>query len=264
MSILKGENVVISEGCRIGSNVILEDGVYLDFNVIVRNNVTIKKGTYIGANSVLGEHPSNWNKPNVINEDRLVIGENSLIRSGAVIYGNSEIGESFQAGHNVTIRENTKIGNHCSVGTLSDIQGDCEIGNYVRFHSNVHVGMKTIIKDYVWVFPYVIFTNDPTPPSDVLLGVTVESFAIVATGSVILPGVHIASDSLVAAGAIVTKNVEQNSIVGGNPAKAISTIDRVKNKNTGENVYPWRYSFERGMPWESIGYDKWVKLTTSS
>ena len=258
MSYKKGNNITICDGCRISDDATLEDDVYLDFNVIVRSGVTVGKGAYIGANSILGEYTSEWHN-NRDSSPPLVIGSGSIIRSGAVIYGGSSIGAHFQTGHNVTIREKTAIGDHCSIGTLSDIQGDCEIGGYVRLHSNVHVGAKTKIKDYVWIFPYVVFTNDPTPPSDILLGVTVESFAIVATGSIILPGIHIESDTLVAAGAVVTKDVEKNTIVAGNPAKVISTIDKVKHRATGENVYPWRYAFERNMPWEGLGYDEWLE-----
>jgi hypothetical protein len=29
------------------------------------------------------------------------------------------------------------------------------------------------------------------------------------------------------------------------------------NKKTRH--YPWPYNFERGMPWEGIGYDEWLK-----
>ena len=264
MSFTKGNDVTICDGCKIGDDVILEDSVYLDYNVIIRDGVTVKKGTYIGANSILGEYQSDWYKNRSGGQHPLIIGENSLIRSGAILYSGSNIGSHFQSGHNVTIREKTTIGDHCSIGTLSDIQGDCTIGNYVRLHSNVHISMKSNIKDFVWIYPYVVLLNDPSPPSEILLGVTIESFAIIAVNCVILPGVHIDSDTLVATGAIVTKDVEKNTIVGGNPAKPFSTIDRIKHKLTGENIYPWRYSFERGMPWAGIGYDEWIKLTGSN
>ena len=52
--------------------------------------------------------------------------------------------------------ENTKIGNNVRVGTLSDIQHHCNIGNYVNIHSNVFVGEEGKIKDFVWVFPHVV------------------------------------------------------------------------------------------------------------
>ena len=187
----------------------------------------------------------------------MIIGENAIIRSGAIIYSGSEIGNNFQTGHRVTIREKAKIGDNVSVGTLSDIQGYCEIGNYVRMHSNVHIGQKSKIEDFVWIFPYTILTNDPTPPSDELVGVTLKSFSVIATGSIILPGVTVESDTLVAAGAIVTKDVHQGEVVGGNPAKVISNISKIKNRFTGEQVYPWRYTFKRGMPWEESNYETW-------
>lgn len=62
---------------------------------------------------------------------------------------------------------------------------------------------------------------------------------------------------MIAAGAIVTKNVEKYQVVGGNPAKPISDVRKIKNHITGEPVYPWKYHFERNMPWEGIGFEEW-------
>lgn len=243
----------------IGENVILEDDVYLDFGVIIRDNVHIKRGTFIGARSIIGEYVADFFKDPVNVIHPLVIGENSLIRSEAIIYGGSTIGDYFQTGHRVIIRENSVIGDHVRVGTLTDIQGDCEIGNYVSIHSKVFIGEKTIIKDFVWIFPHVILTNDPTPPSKTLLGIILEEFSVVSAGAIILPGVTIKKDGLVAAGAVVSKDVGEKKIVLGNPAKEVGDITRIKNRENGEQVYPWRYWFSRGMPWEEIGYENWVK-----
>lgn len=48
--------------------------------------------------------------------------------------------------------------------------------------------------------------------------------------SIILPGVTIGNNSIVASGAVVTKSIPSNVIVGGNPAKIISNIDKLKEK----------------------------------
>lgn len=253
------ELATIKENVIIGENVIIEDDVYIDCGVIIRDNVHIKKGTFIGARCIIGEYLVDFFDDHINKKHPLIIGCNSLIRSETIIYGDSVIGDNFQTGHRVTIREKTKIGNNVRVGTLSDIQGDCEIGNYVNMHSNVHIGQKSVIKDYVWIFPYVVLTNDPTPPSNNLVGVTIESFAIVATSSVVLPGIHIGRDSLVGAGSVVTRDVEKGKVVVGSPAKEIRDITEIKDKTTGKNIYPWRYTFERGMPWKGIGYKEWIK-----
>lgn len=254
-----GQGVTVKEGVIIGENVIIEDNVYLDYGCIVRDNVHIKKGSFIGARSILGEYLMDFYRDKINKVHPLIIGENALIRTENVIYGNTVIGDNFQSGHKVNIREDVRIGNNVRIGTLSDIQHHCSIGNYVSIHSKVFIGEKSKIKDYVWIFPNVILTNDPTPPSDELLGVTIESFAIVSTGSIILPGVHIHEDALVGAGAIVTKNVEKETVVFGNPAKEVCSVKKIKNKFTGKSVYPWRYTFKRGMPWEDSGYENWGK-----
>lgn len=252
-----GENIHIGHNCIIENNVVIGDNVYIDSSSIIRSNVTLGDNTFIGANCIIGEYLMDFCVDKKSHIHPLTIGANALIRSGSIIYAGSEIGCDFQTGHRVTIREESKIGNHVSVGTLSDIQGNCEIGNYVRMHSNVHIGQLSKIDSFVWIYPYVVLTNDPTPPSTHFVGVHVRSFAIVATGAIIMPGLEIGQDSLVAAGAIVTKPVEKYAVVGGNPAKKISDVRKIKNHFTGENAYPWRNEFERYMPWIGSDFKTW-------
>ena len=253
----RGKNVTISDGCQISSKAIIEDNVYIDYNCIIRDNVTIKEGTTIGANCILGEYTADWYKDHDTGSESLVIGKNSIIRSGSIIYSGTKIGDNFQTGHQVTIRENTLIGNNVSVGTLSDIQGNCKIGNYVRMHSNVHIGQLSEVDSFVWLYPYVVLTNDPTPPSNHFVGVHIKPFAVVATGALIMPGIEIGQDSLVAAGAIITKNVENYAVVVGNPGKQISDVRNIKSHFTDENVYPWRNHFDNYMPWIGQGFEIW-------
>lgn len=255
----RGKNVTILDGCHIGKNVVIEDDVFIDYNCIIRDNVTIRKGTTIGANCILGEYAAEWYKKHEFSSDHLVIGSNSVIRSGSIIYSGSQIGDDFQTGHQVTIREKTIIGDNVSVGTLSDIQGNCEIGSYVRMHSNVHIGQLSKIDSFTWIYPYVVLTNDPTPPSNRFVGVHVRSFAVVATGSIILPGIEVGQDSLVAAGSIVTKNIPDYAVVAGNPGRQISDVRKIKSHFTDDNVYPWRNNFETYMPWIGQGFYKWYE-----
>ncbi len=250
-----GHNCIIEDGVTIGNN------VYIDSNTIIRTGTTIGDDGFIGSNCIIGEYQNEF----IFERKKtssLTIGKNCLIRSGTIIYSGSTIGDDFQTGHNVTIREKAVIQEHVSVGTLSDIQGHCQIGPYVRMHSNVHVGMSSVIDGFNWIYPYVCLTNDPTPPSEIEKGVHIHKFAIVATGSVIMPGIDIASDSLVAACANVTKDVHEFEVVGGNPAKVFSDVRKVINRESGEPNYPWRYRFNRAMPWAEEGFEKWIEKLT--
>lgn len=55
--------------------------------------------------------------------------------------------------------------------------------------------------------------------------VTIKRNAWICMGAIICPGVTIGENSVVAAGAVVTKDVPDNTIVGGNPAKVIKRIE---------------------------------------
>lgn len=235
-------SAIISPECHLGLNV--EVGPF----TIIHANVSIGDNSVVGSNCEIGY-------PATTIEDRkeLVIGPNALIRSHSIFYEGSEFGSGLRTGHRVTVRECTKAGRDFQVGTLSDIQGYCEIGDFVRFHSNVHIGQHSVIKNYVWIFPYVVLTNDPHPPSDVMMGVTVEDYAAIATMSVILPGVTIGEGALVGAHSSVTADVGPSTVVAGAPAKFICETSKIKLKDgSGRAAYPWRKHFHRGYPEELV------------
>jgi acetyltransferase-like isoleucine patch superfamily enzyme len=232
---------LVSPDARLGANV--EIGPF----TIVHGNVEIGDDAVIGAHCEIG-HPS------LLAEGRpLVIGAGALIRSHSVFYEGSTFGARLVTGHRVTVREGTVAGENLQIGTLGDIQGHCEIGDFVRFHSNVHIGQRARIGDFVWIFPYVVLTNDPHPPSDVLMGVEVGDFAAIATMSVILPGVKVGRHALVAAHSSVSRDVEPHTVVGGSPAKPICPTSAIKLKDgSGRPAYPWTTHFTRGYPPEAV------------
>lgn len=256
----KGKHVTIEENVTIGKHVVLEDDVYIERGTIIYDHVTIKKGTFIGAYSILGEHLADYyqNKDSVGGESaELIIGEQCIIRSNTIIYGKVQIGDFFQTGHRVTIRERTKIGHHVRIGTNSDIQDNVIIGNHVNIHSDVFISAGNILHDYVWICPRVLFANDYTPPSNEIKGSEVESFSTICSNVTVLPGTTIQQNVLVAAGAVVGGVAESGWTYAGIPAKKVKAITDIKNHITGEEAYPWQFHFDRGMPWENVGYKDW-------
>lgn len=237
---------IIDDGAKIGSNVSI--GPYS----IIHKNVVIGDNTEIGAYCEIGLPTK------LANGRPLVIGNDAVIRSHSVFYEGSTFGEKLVTGHRVTIRELTTAGNGFQIGTLGDIQGHCEIGDYVKCHSNVHIGQHSTVGNYVWIFPYVVLTNDPHPPSEVMAGVTVEDFAVIATMSVILPGVTVKKGALVGAHSSVNKDVNPDAVVAGSPAKFICGTEKIKLKDgSGNHAYPWRRHFHRGYPEKAVA--EWIK-----
>lgn len=237
---------IVSSKSTIGKNVSVGAFSIIHDDVILDDDTVIESHCELGiSNSLCSGKP-------------LVIGRSSLIRSHSVLYADSVFGDEFITGHRVTVREKVNAGKGFQIGTLGDIQGHCVIGDYVKCHSNVHIGQKSKIGSYVWIFPYVVLTNDPHPPSDVLLGCEIQDYAVIATMSVILPGVTVASDTLVAAGSILGKDFSSGNVIGGNPAQVICSIDKIRLKDGSKRrAYPWRKHFHRGYPSSAI--NTWVK-----
>lgn len=214
-------------------------------NVVIGNRTVVSAYSEIGLPTPLG------------NGSPLILGDDSLIRSHSIFYESSAFGPRLVTGHRVTVRENTSAGESFQIGTLSEIQGDCEIGDYVRFQSSVFVGKKTKIGNFVWVLPHAVLTNDPTPPSNTLLGCNIEDYAIIAAMAVILPDVTVGRCSLVAAHACVSEDVPPHMVVAGVPARTIGEAKSIKRRDgSDEAAYPWTRHFHRGYP-ESV-VDAWM------
>lgn len=237
---------IISEKAKIGQNVSI--GAF----TIINDNVEIGNDTIIESNCDIG-HPTE-----LAEGVPLTIGKGSLIRSHSIFYEGSVFGDNLVTGHRVTVREKMIAGKNLQIGTLCDFQGDCVIGDYVRTHSNVHIGKLSKIGSFVWIFPYVVLTNDPHPPSDYHIGAIIKDYAVVATMSVVLPGVTVGEHSLVAAHSLVKKDVLPNTVVSGSPAKQIceTTIIRLKDGSNGQ-AYPWPRHFHRGYPEDVV--KEWMK-----
>lgn len=209
---------------------------------IVHAGVELGAGSSVGAHCELG-HPA------VGERGPLRIGPGALIRSHSVLYAGSEFGAGLQTGHRVTLREGIVAAEDLRVGTLGDLQGDVTIGRHVRLHSGVFVAKGAVVGDFVWVFPHVVLTDDPHPPSDgANAGVVLERFAAVAASAVLLPGVRVGEGALVAAGTLVRTDVPAGMLCAGVPGTVRGPVDRVQLTDGSGPAYPWRRHFHRGYP----------------
>jgi acetyltransferase-like isoleucine patch superfamily enzyme len=210
---------------------------------IVHNGVSIGKGTVIGSFCEIG-----W-PTSLAKSAELTIGEHSVIRSHSILYAGSQIGKAFVTGHHVCVRENSTIGEGFQLGSRGDVQGDCVIGDHVRTHSDVHIGKLSVVGDCVWLYPEVLLTNDPDPPSDDWAGVRIGDFAVVAAKVLLMPGVSIGEDCVIAAGSVVARDIPPGKVAKGSPAKVVCDAAILRlHHDPGQKAYPWRRRFHRGYP----------------
>jgi acetyltransferase-like isoleucine patch superfamily enzyme len=162
----------------------------------------------------------------------LHIGERARIRHGTVLYGGTSIGSGLQTGHNVTIREENTIGDNLSIWNNSTIDYGCQIGSNVKIHTNVYVAQYTTIEDDAFLAPGVTIANDLHPgcalAKECMRGPTIKRGAQIGCNVTILPYVTIGEGALVGAGSVVVRDVPPRTVVVGNPARELKSVDSLR------------------------------------
>ncbi len=128
------------------------------------------------------------------------------------------------------IDDNTKI------GTFVEVQKGVKIGKNCKISSHTFICEGVTIEDEVFVGHNVTFINDlyPRATNDdgnlqtdehwETVPTLVKKGASIGSSATILCGISIGEKSIVGAGSVVTKDVPDNTIVRGNPAKVIRKI----------------------------------------
>lgn len=150
------------------------------------------------------------------------LGGDPCLRSGTVIYAGTIIGDRFQTGHHVVVREECTIGDDVSIWSNSVVDYGCRIGNGVKIHCNCYVAQYTEIADGAFLAPGVSVANDLYPGQsqsrDMMSGPWVGPGAQIGVNVTLLPFVRVGAECLVGSGAVVTRDLPPGTVAYGNPA----------------------------------------------
>jgi len=114
------------------------------------------------------------------------------------------------------------IGKNCNINAHCFIENDVRIGDNVTVKCGVYIWDGVTVEDNVHIGPGVTFTNDIYPRSKhnfELARTVLKKGASVGANATIIAGLTIGEYALVGAGSVVTKNVPNNTLWIGNPAR---------------------------------------------
>ena len=124
-------------------------------------------------------------------------------------------------------RGGVKIGKHCEIYKTVSFGSEpwlITIGDYVRITS----GVKFCTHDGgMWVIRNAGYDNNADVFGKIIIGNNVH----IGWNSIIMPGVTIGNNVVVGVNSVVTKDIPDNCVVAGCPAKVIRSLDSYYEKN---------------------------------
>lgn len=153
-----------------------------------------------------------------------IIGANTVIYPGAVVYAGVKIGKNCLICNGSLIREGSIIGDNCIIASCVTLNYNVTIGNNVKIMNNTNITGGVTIEDNVFISCLVSTTNDNSmgrhrSKKAVCNPPTIKQGAVIGAGANILPGITIGKNATVAAGALVTHDVKEGATVFGIPAE---------------------------------------------
>ncbi len=130
-----------------------------------------------------------------------------------------------------------EIGDDTKIGAFVEVQKNAKIGNRCKISSHTFICEGVTIEDECFIGHGVVFINDSYPRATTDSGglqteadwkveqTLIKKRASIGSGATILSKVTVGENAIVGAGSVVTKDVPANTIVAGNPARVLRSLN---------------------------------------
>lgn len=112
---------------------------------------------------------------------------------------------------NAIVSEQVSLGKGCIITAGTIITVNIIIKDFVTVNLDTTIGHDVTLHDFVTVLPSVNISGN----------VEIKESTMIGTGSAIIQGLTIGSNTTVGAGSVVIRNIPDNCVSVGNPAKVI-------------------------------------------
>ncbi len=131
-----------------------------------------------------------------------------------------------------------EVGDDTKIGSFVEIQKNAFIGSRCKVSSHTFICEGVTVEDEVFVGHGVMFINDRHPRATAdgalqteedwaVVPTTIKKGASIGSGAVILCGVTVGENAIIGAGAVVTKDVPDNAVVSGVPARFMKNVSEL-------------------------------------
>ena len=162
-------------------------------------NIKIHKGTKLGKGTKIME--------NVVIRENAIIGEDCIVGNGSLIRENAQLGDNVKIGFSCSIETNAKVGNGTNIQGFSMICEFSQIGKGCFFGPFFCNPADNDISNFEGEYK----------PNPAIIGNNVRIGAKVT----LKPAISIGNNVVIGMSSLVTKNVPDNEMWYGSPAKQV-------------------------------------------
>jgi UDP-2-acetamido-3-amino-2,3-dideoxy-glucuronate N-acetyltransferase len=159
----------------------------------------------------------------------------AFIHASAIVDDGAEIGADSKLWHFCHVMPGAHIGARCVLGQNVMVGPGVRIGDGVKIQNNVSVYAGVTLEDDVFCGPSCVFTNVLTPRAfverkDEFLPTLVRRGATIGANATVICGVTVGRYAMIGAGSVVTRDVPDQALVVGNPARPMGWVSRAGDR----------------------------------